>query len=599
MMVSPPRKPVQPPAPSRPRPKWLSKESTDSAPSAPAFFPPVLTQEELLRSIWNGLPVHAVLPAKAPSLPGESPNETVTAASSAARGIPALAPEKLHGAPWEAFDGQSSQYNPWPPPAIVRDAPPWWTVPEAERKAAHAFDRRHRQAATVALRVTDAYRAKQFPAPWEAHCADSVAHIRANRYVAPHTPEDLRQRRSSREWSRKSKPKDDGRASTRLQPSASSQRRGGAAAASDDDEDDEWDDEDDEDDEWSDEDEEEEEAYESEGSDGSAGAAEPPPSASPNESSGASKTGGGIMGGSGSGGGGGGGGSGGGGGGGGSSVSTAAKPVAGGVAQQTGERHPTGPSVAQDVDGSARPSDSGGRRQKKPRAPKRDKREGGGEGGGEVAQGGGGTAGGEGAEPPAPHEGRRKRRGVEAPAREARRRPAKPPWDVHKSIFAPRAGWCDSKALLDSEDVEKQRISNDVWRACAMGLEKLVSKRGGDDELQDVEEVRCHSIASGLPRDCSVRCRLITCRLRRRQVMWECRELFVAVFTYYASTGTDVKFLFLNQWSQFVDDCRLADNRSKTLRKSDLDRLFIAVDTQVSSAADGHMAIVCAIGCPW
>ena len=81
--------------------------------------------------------------------------------------------------------------------------------------------------------------------------------------------------------------------------------------------------------------------------------------------------------------------------------------------------------------------------------------------------------------------------------------------------------------------------------------------------------------------------------------MWECRELFVAVFTYYASTGTDVKFLFLNQWSQFVDDCRLADNRSKTLRKSDLDRLFIAVDTQVSSAADGHMAIVCAIGCPW
>jgi len=64
--------------------------------------------------------------------------------------------------------------------------------------------------------------------------------------------------------------------------------------------------------------------------------------------------------------------------------------------------------------------------------------------------------------------------------------------------------------------------------------------------------------------------------------MWEQRTLYFAVFTNYAATGSDLKFLFLNQWSQFVDDCGLADNRSKALRKSDLDRLFIAVDTQAA-----------------
>ena len=138
--------------------------------------------------------------------------------------------------------------------------------------------------------------------------------------------------------------------------------------------------------------------------------------------------------------------------------------------------------------------------------------------------------------------------------------PKEPPFDVAGSVWAPRAQWCDSKDLVDSDTVEKQvllawrhpfplprrslpshpitgalrsgrctlwtlylgprahhcayvppgwyvltptavgtqRISNDWWRACAMGVDKLVEKYDDDgqadadgngisDELEEIE----------------------------------------------------------------------------------------------------------------
>lgn len=54
------------------------------------------------------------------------------------------------------------------------------------------------------------------------------------------------------------------------------------------------------------------------------------------------------------------------------------------------------------------------------------------------------------------------------------------------------------------------------------------------------------------------------------------------VFAYYACLGGDVTYIFFNQWAQFVDDCGLASNKSKFCKKSDMDRLFIAVDTKAA-----------------
>ena len=60
---------------------------------------------------------------------------------------------------------------------------------------------------------------------------------------------------------------------------------------------------------------------------------------------------------------------------------------------------------------------------------------------------------------------RRLRRRARRGGGEGRRRtPCPPTWNLAMSIFAPRGSWCDSKALLDTDEVEKQRVSNDVWR---------------------------------------------------------------------------------------------------------------------------------------
>ena len=51
---------------------------------------------------------------------------------------------------------------------------------------------------------------------------------------------------------------------------------------------------------------------------------------------------------------------------------------------------------------------------------------------------------------------------------------------------------------------------------------------------------------------------------------------------YFTCIGTDICFMSLNQWTQFIEECKLADNKSKFLKKSDLDRLFIAIDTKAA-----------------
>ena len=179
-----------------------------------------------------------------------------------------------------------------------------------------------------------------------------------------------------------------------------------------------------------------------------------------------------------------------------------------------------------------------------------------------AADGGGGTGGSGGAEQASkPKARRRKPKGdVDGGGPTRRAAPREPPWDISQSIWAPRAVWCDSKDFVDSDEVMNMRVACDWWRACAMGLERLVgskaSSRDHDGMVDELEDINA--------------------------CMREHRALYFGLFTYYASQGTDVCFMYLNQWSQFVDDFQLANNKSKNLRKADLDRLFIAVDTQAA-----------------
>ena len=129
-------------------------------------------------------------------------------------------------------------------------------------------------------------------------------------------------------------------------------------------------------------------------------------------------------------------------------------------------------------------------------------------------------------------------------------------FDPLDSIWAPRATWCDAKDLNDTQALKDQRFQSDWDRMVAIGATKEIvrsAKAGADGGAAEVEEVR--------------------------QVLHAHHEMILLVFAYYATYSYELHYLTLNAWTAFVVDYRLAKNSSKFCKNSDLDRLFIAVDT--------------------
>jgi hypothetical protein len=147
-----------------------------------------------------------------------------------------------------------------------------------------------------------------------------------------------------------------------------------------------------------------------------------------------------------------------------------------------------------------------------------------------------------------------------------------PQWKLETSIWKGRPPWCDSKNFYDTETVERLKMNLDWARALKCGLEKVILKADDDDAVDDdgdgiideIEEVH--------------------------EVLFQHRRLYFTLFDYYAGFGGDGDLsMSINEWTAFVDDCQLADPKSKFCKRADLDRLFINVDG-VSSAAQGKRA---------
>ena len=62
-------------------------------------------------------------------------------------------------------------------------------------------------------------------------------------------------------------------------------------------------------------------------------------------------------------------------------------------------------------------------------------------------------------------------------------------------------------------------------------------------------------------------------------VLWQSYEVNCVIFDYYASLGGNMHALGLNVWTQFLTDFNIVQKRSKFCKQSDMDRLFLAVDT--------------------
>ena len=153
-----------------------------------------------------------------------------------------------------------------------------------------------------------------------------------------------------------------------------------------------------------------------------------------------------------------------------------------------------------------------------------------------------------------------------------------PGWDPFAdSCWAPRALWSDAKSLVDTEEVERARFSNDWHRvAHELGTAKMVMRYDDDgikdadgdgvsDEVQEIE--RC---------------------------LWQHHSACLTVFDWYGAIGAsggsgDISFLSLNTWTQFVLDFGLVDKKSKFCKQSDFDTLFITIDGVAARAQQQHL----------
>jgi hypothetical protein len=141
-------------------------------------------------------------------------------------------------------------------------------------------------------------------------------------------------------------------------------------------------------------------------------------------------------------------------------------------------------------------------------------------------------------------------------------------WDPRASAcWAPRALWCDAKALTDTEAVERQRFESDWQRVRSdLGVERVVM-RADDDGAADAD-------GNGIADEVE----------DVQGVLWQFHVCYAVVFDFYAAVGAsggsaDVSFLSLNMWTQFIMDFDLVSNRSKFCKQSDLDTLFISIDS--------------------
>ena len=151
-------------------------------------------------------------------------------------------------------------------------------------------------------------------------------------------------------------------------------------------------------------------------------------------------------------------------------------------------------------------------------------------------------------------------------------------WDPSTSTcWAPRAQWSDAKSLIDTEDVELERFKND-WRRVAvdLGVGRAIkaAQGGGARDEPDIGDPRVDAVG---------------------EVMWELRHAYVVTFDFYAAVGAstggaqDLSFISLNVWTQFLNDFNIVDQKSKFLKQSDLDTLFISIDSHAARVMTQHL----------
>ncbi|KOO32951.1 flagellar associated protein [Chrysochromulina tobinii] len=142
--------------------------------------------------------------------------------------------------------------------------------------------------------------------------------------------------------------------------------------------------------------------------------------------------------------------------------------------------------------------------------------------------------------------------------------PEKEAWSLEQSIWAPRKKWCDALDFWDTDEVERKKFEW-IWQTSRQeqGLDKLImlhDDAGGVDEDGDGTPDEIEEVGD---------------------VLWDLHDLIFCAYDYYCGCGKNIQSMALNQWTDFIEDCKLVDRKSKFCKKADIDRLFITVDSRM------------------
>jgi len=116
--------------------------------------------------------------------------------------------------------------------------------------------------------------------------------------------------------------------------------------------------------------------------------------------------------------------------------------------------------------------------------------------------------------------------------------------------------------VYDTDEVEARRFENDWVNALDLGLQKLIMKRDDDAGVDEDGDGICDEVEEV------------------KDVMWDCHDLIIQLFDFYACVSGNFGAIGLNQWAELVEDLELDDATSKLCRKADMDTLFIAVNAK-------------------
>ena len=141
-------------------------------------------------------------------------------------------------------------------------------------------------------------------------------------------------------------------------------------------------------------------------------------------------------------------------------------------------------------------------------------------------------------------------------------------WTLDESVFAPRKRLSDSRDFYDTPKIKKKAFKID-W-ANATGKKRFVNfilredDDGGKEELYEV-----------------------------RDVIWECYDTIMDAYEFYSVAGSSISSVYsitLNSYSDFVADCKIPDNKSKTCKRKDLDTIFIVANVEEDKSSKVNKA---------